>query len=163
MDEGRLEQVKEDLRKLENGDYYDTNDYAGALSETGSLAQELVEEVETLRGRLQAVCDVLSDAEAYGEDVDPGKVLEAVRGEREARVKEIRFDEIREGDRIRVSFPPRGGMSDNWTIEHSHTAIAYALANPDEPLRSHWVTYDGQTLVSKLDDRAKIELLSRLG
>lgn len=162
MDEGRLEQVKKDLRKLKHGDYYDTHDFAIALGESVNLADELAAEVEMLRGRLEAVCDVVSDSAAYGDDIAAAKVLEAVRGEREARERFIGFDEIREGDMIRVSFPPRGGMSDNWTIEYGHTAIAYALANPDEPMRSRWTTYDGQTLVARLDDRAKIELLSRL-
>lgn len=151
MDEGRLEEIEATAAE------------AWFISEVRPDIDELVAEVRNLRGRLDAVCGVLSDAAAYGDDIPAAKVLEAVRGEREARQREISFDEIREGDRIRVSFPPRGGMSDNWTIEHSHTATAYALANPDEPMRSHWVTYDGQTLVSKLDDRAKIELLSRLG
>ena len=48
MDEGRLEQVKEDLRSLKDGDYYDTHDFAIALGESVNLADELVEEVERL-------------------------------------------------------------------------------------------------------------------
>lgn len=49
MDEGRLESIKEDLPKLVEGDYYDTNDFAGALCEVGNLATELLEEVERLQ------------------------------------------------------------------------------------------------------------------
>lgn len=65
MDEGRLEQIKEDLANLEATSRYDTNDFSNDLFTTNQLAHELVEEVETLRGRLQAVCDVLSDADAF--------------------------------------------------------------------------------------------------
>lgn len=43
-------------------------------------ALELVFEVRSLRRRLEAVCQVVSDAEAFGEDLDAEKIMEAVRG-----------------------------------------------------------------------------------
>jgi hypothetical protein len=69
MREGRLEEIKEATAE------------AWFVSEVRPFVDELVEEVEELRGRLGAVCDVLSDAEAFDEVVNPWKVLEAVRGE----------------------------------------------------------------------------------
>lgn len=120
-------------------------------------AIRLAAEVRSLRRRLEAVSAVVSDAAAYGEDLDAGKVLEAVRGERGHRVRFIGFADIQDGDMLRVSFPPRGGMSDNWEITHSRTAIVYACDGVS------WFTYDGQVMIDrKLHWNAKIELLSRL-
>lgn len=48
MDEGRLENIKESLAGLETLPLYDTHDFSIALSETGQIALELVEEVERL-------------------------------------------------------------------------------------------------------------------
>lgn len=42
---------------------------------------ELALEVRRLEGRLDAVCDVVSDAAAFGEPVSSVAVMEAVRGE----------------------------------------------------------------------------------
>jgi hypothetical protein len=78
MNEGRLERVKEVLAKLDDAPRYDTNDFANDLFATHQLALELVEEVESLRGRLQAVCDVVSDADAFNGVVTIG--LEGTRG-----------------------------------------------------------------------------------
>lgn len=76
---------------------------------------------------------------------------------------EYTFDDIRVGDLVMVSFPPRGGMSDNWEITHSRTGIAYHLVDVDRGLYAYWITGDGQRLVGKDDDRAKIEILERNG
>lgn len=126
-------------------------------------ALELALEVKRLRGCLEAVSDVVSDAAAYGDDIPAGKVLEAARGQRTAVKKVSRiigFGEIQAGDVLQVSFPPRGGMSDNWTMTHSREAIAYRLEG--EGMLSYWMTGDGQSLVSALDDRAIIKLIARL-
>lgn len=160
MREGRLEEIKARLEGHDSGAYHDASDMAIGFGEVVSEALELVEEVEALRGRLQAVCDVLSDAEGFGEDVDPDDVLKAVRGQREARERVIGFEGIQAGDLLRVSFPPRGGMSDNWTTTYSREAVAHWLMD-DGKMPAYWITGDGQTLVSKLDDRAVIELVSR--
>ena len=72
MDEGRLEEIEA------------TAADAWFISEVRPFVAELVDEVRALEGRLQAVRDVVSDAESYGEDLDHEKVLEAVRGERAA-------------------------------------------------------------------------------
>ena len=69
MDEGRLEEIEA------------TAADAWFISEVRPDIAELVAEVRRLRGVQDAVCGVLSDAAAFGEDVDPGKVLEAVRGQ----------------------------------------------------------------------------------
>lgn len=41
----------------------------------------LVAEVESLNGRLEAVCDVVSNAAAFGDSPEAGRIMEAVRGE----------------------------------------------------------------------------------
>lgn len=53
-------------------------------------ALELAAEVRRLEGRLQAVCDVLSDADAFDGVVDPETVMEAVRGYRQATLIEVK-------------------------------------------------------------------------
>jgi len=80
MDEGRLEEIKARIESMYTANYYDTNDFANALSDTRLEAQELIEEVESLRGRLEAVCGVVSDAAAFGDDISALRVMEAVRG-----------------------------------------------------------------------------------
>lgn len=148
MDEGRLEEIEANAAD------------AWFISEVREDIDDLVSEVRNLRGRLQAVCDVLSDAAAFGDDIPAGKVLEAVRGQRAAVKKVpriIEFAEIRAGDVLQVSFPPRGGLSDNWSMTHIREAIAYHLVDGD------WITGDGQRLVSRSDDRAIIKRIASLG
>ena len=60
---------------------------------------------------------------------------------------ELPFSDIKAGDVVRVSFPPRGGMSGNWELTHSRKGIAYRL------LGGEWLTSDGQRLVSRSDLR----------
>lgn len=81
MREGRLEEIKARLEGHDSGAYHDASDMAVGFGEVVSESLELVEEVETLRARLEAVCGVLSDAAASDELVDPWRILEAVRGE----------------------------------------------------------------------------------
>jgi hypothetical protein len=70
---------------------------------------------------------------------------------------EIAFKDIQPGDLIRVSFPPRGGMSENWDITHSRTAYAFYLHDMS------WLTPSGQELVNRMaHTHAVIELLERL-
>lgn len=54
-----------------------------AVAENSESTDALVlaGEVRRLRGRLEAVCDVLADAAAFGRVVEPNDILEAVRGE----------------------------------------------------------------------------------
>jgi hypothetical protein len=52
-----------------------------ALGNQCDAVVELAGEVERLRGRLEAVCAVVSDAAAFGEPVSSVAVMEAVRGE----------------------------------------------------------------------------------
>lgn len=81
LDEGRLDELQKRFQKLGtaamalgiDGDWK----WLGDISENGV---ELVAEVRRLEGRLEAVCAVLSDAEAMGEPVSPERILEAVRG-----------------------------------------------------------------------------------
>lgn len=80
MIEGRLERIKEELVELETSPRYDTNDFSNDLFTTTVLAGELVEEVEELRARQEAVCAIVSDAVAFGEALSALKILEAVRG-----------------------------------------------------------------------------------
>jgi hypothetical protein len=44
-------------------------------------ALDLVEEVELLRGRLEAVSELVRDPAESGEDVEAWRVVEALRGE----------------------------------------------------------------------------------
>jgi hypothetical protein len=83
MREGRLQEIKAGIESLDTGRYYGADMLADALTEKNSEAAELVAEVERLEGRLEAVCAVLSDAEAFDGVVDASKVLEAVRGGQE--------------------------------------------------------------------------------
>lgn len=77
LTEGRMDNIKEDLPKLVEGDYYDTNDYAGALCEVGNLADELVEEVE----RLQAMEARLKSLMAYiRNQIDKDRKTAAAQG-----------------------------------------------------------------------------------
>lgn len=62
-----------------------------AENSESSDAIMLASEVRSLRARLEAVCDVVSDAAAYGDAVESADILEAVRGQREVRQKEISF------------------------------------------------------------------------
>lgn len=45
------------------------------------MATEMVEEIDRLNGRLQAVCDVVNNAAAFGDSPEAGRIMEAVRGE----------------------------------------------------------------------------------
>ncbi len=56
---------------------------------------ELAEYVRALEGRLDAVCDVVSDAAAFGDDIAAACVLEAVRGQRAVRDLSIKYGDIR--------------------------------------------------------------------
>jgi hypothetical protein len=69
MGEGRLEEIKE------------ATEDAWFVSEVRPFVAELVEEVRRLNGRLEAVCDVVSDCAPFGEPVSSVAVMEAVRGE----------------------------------------------------------------------------------
>lgn len=69
MEEGRLEEIKE------------ATEDAWFVSEVRPFVAELVEEIDRLNGRLQAVCDVVSNAEAFGDSPESGRIMEAVRGE----------------------------------------------------------------------------------
>lgn len=80
MDERRLEMIKEEAERV-----------AGQVGGSGGFslsygrkraaeALELVAEIERLNGRLEAVCAIVSDACAFGEDISALRVLEAVRG-----------------------------------------------------------------------------------
>ena len=79
MHEGRLEEIKAEALSDKNW-----------VSESDLVILELVAEVECLRGRLEAVCDVVSDACAFGDDVPALRVMEAVRGYRTATLEEVR-------------------------------------------------------------------------
>jgi hypothetical protein len=81
MREGRLEEIRECAEDWDYGKYYDTSDFADALSLARSDARELIEEVERLRGRLEAVERLVLDACAYGDDISALRVLEAARGQ----------------------------------------------------------------------------------
>jgi hypothetical protein len=78
MNEERLKEIKAFAEaELRHTFPLDAMDFA-ARTKRDTL--DLVAEVEELRGRLEAVCAVLSDACAFGEDISALKVLEAVRG-----------------------------------------------------------------------------------
>lgn len=76
-------------------------------------------------------------------------------------VSETKFEDIHEGDLVRVSFPPRGGMGGNWEMTHSRTAVAAALLDEDKGGLAAWVTRDFQHLISRSDTHAVIEILER--
>lgn len=71
----------------------------------------------------------------------------------------IKFNDIQPGDIIRVSFPPRGGMSENYDITHSRTGMVLYQLNDDE-----WLTPSGQPLVCRVHllQGAVVELLERI-
>jgi hypothetical protein len=48
--------------------------------DAGLAINELLAEVARLNGCLEAVCDVTSNAVAFGEHPEPGRIMEAVRG-----------------------------------------------------------------------------------
>ena len=88
MQEGRLEKIKawaeEPLRRtfpLDAMEFADTS---------RRVTLELVAEVKRLNGRLQAVCDVLSNADATDGVIRDGAVMEAVWGFRQATIEELR-------------------------------------------------------------------------
>lgn len=100
MREGRLEEIKE------------ATEDAWFVSEVRPFVGELVEEVETLRGRLEAVCDVVSDADAFNGVVEATAIMGAVRGESERALKV--------GDRVRMNRNHAG-------MEEGEEAIVIAL------------------------------------
>lgn len=65
-------------------------DMRQALSNQCASVLELSAEVARLEGRLEAVCDVLSDADAFDGVVHQEKVMDAVRGYRQATMEEAK-------------------------------------------------------------------------
>jgi len=80
MHESQLKWIKERLEGHDVGKYHDASDMAVGFGEIVNDARDLVEEVERLNGRLEAVCAIVSDACAFGEDLSALRILEAVRG-----------------------------------------------------------------------------------
>ncbi len=81
LNEGRLEEIKAAVENFDVGAYHGTDMLADAITEIRGEASELIDEVEELRGRLEAVCDIVSDACAFGENLSALRILEAVRGQ----------------------------------------------------------------------------------
>lgn len=80
MDKARLEEIKNESQSVLNvqTDFEWSQTYVNMRAKE---TLELVAEVERLQGRLEAVCAIMTDPNAfYGEEVTV-KVMEAVRGE----------------------------------------------------------------------------------
>jgi hypothetical protein len=76
----RLAEIKERSEDWDYGKYYDTSDFADALSLARSDARELLDEVRWLRGRLEAVERIVLDSFKVEASVGYLRVMEAVRG-----------------------------------------------------------------------------------
>lgn len=80
MHEDRLKKIKGRINLVDLTVYPDAGVMIESLEEIRQDARVLVAEVERLNGRLEAVCDAVSDACAFGEPVSSVAVMEAVRG-----------------------------------------------------------------------------------
>lgn len=77
-----MEMTEERLEECRNwAQITDENADCEGLRLPEGMATEMVEEIERLRGRLEAVCDVVSAYAAFGEPVSSVAVMEAVRGD----------------------------------------------------------------------------------
>jgi hypothetical protein len=79
MHERRLKEIKEFAEAELRATFpLDAEDFA---RRTKKDTLDLVAEIERLNGRLEAVCDVLSDADAFDGVISDELVMRAVRGE----------------------------------------------------------------------------------
>ncbi len=84
MDKSRLEECRAWAEST------DKHVHISGVRLPAGMATELVAEVERLNGRLQAVCDVLSDADAFDGVIHDSDIMEAVRGYRQATLEEVK-------------------------------------------------------------------------
>lgn len=81
MEEHRLLVLVNKARADRDRTFSGGADMRQALENQCEAVIELSIEIQWLESRLQAVCDVVSNAEAFGDSPESGRIMEAVRGE----------------------------------------------------------------------------------